>query len=150
MAIQLQGDELQPFQQFLADYCAAYGSMNINRISEFFSKTALHCYGTGEDEVLLNREALLYGLQRDFSELHSVAMRPEGTLTAIQVGEDTICLCWLLHVEYSLKTHPDQTTSLPKLRYTMMLEQQGDWRVVHCHISAPLGAKGSGRSFPEA
>ena len=148
MAEILTGDALQPFQQFLADYCDAYQSMDLDRIGKLFSRDEVHCFGTGEDEVLLNRDTLLYALERDFSELSSVTLRPEGKLTAIKTG-NTVCLCINVEVQYSLKTSPEKTSHMPKLRFSVLLEQQDNWRIVQIHVSAPLSNQEAGRSFPE-
>ena len=149
MAVILASSALQPFQQFLDDYCTAYKAMDLSRIGELFSQDDLHCFGTGEDEVLSNRDSLLYALERDFSELSTVVLQPEGKLTALQTG-DTVCLCTSVKVQYSLKTSPEKTSDMPKLRFTMLLEQQeNNWRIVQIHASAPLSPREAGRLFPE-
>ena len=39
---------------------------------------------------------------------------------------------------------------MPKLRFTLLLEQQqGHWKLVQIHASAPLSTQEVGRSFPE-
>ena len=149
MAAILTGNALQPFQQLFDSYCDAYQSMDVERIGQFFSLDEVHCFGTGEDEVLLNRDSLLYALERDFSELSNVTLRPEGKLTAIQTAE-AVCLCTNVNVQYSLKNSPEKANHMPKLRFTVLLEQQqDDWRIVQIHISAPLVIQKTGRSFPE-
>ena len=149
MAAVLSDNALQPFQQLLAEYCNAYQAMDLNRIRELFSQDEVHCFGTGIDEVLTNRDSLLYALERDFSELSTVELLPEGKLTAIQTGE-AVCLCTNVEVRYSLKTSPEKTSHMPKLRFTLLLEQQqGRWRMVQIHASAPLSSQEEGRSFPE-
>ena len=149
MAIRLLGESLQPFQQYLRDYCEAYESLDSNRIGALFSDNEVHCIGTGIDEVLTNRDSLLYALQRDFSELSAVKINQEGELTALQIGK-AACLRWDLSVEYSLKDSPDKVALMPPLRFSMVLEQQqGQWKAVQAHISAPLTTQDSGRSFPE-
>ena len=149
MAVILGGDALQPFQQVLDDYCDAYRAMDLNRMGILFSQDEVHCFGTGEDEVLSNRDSMLYALERDFSELSSVALKPEGKLTAIQTG-DAVCLCTNVEVQYSLKTSPEKTSSMPRLRFTVLLEQQqGCWRIIQMHASAPLSSQEVGRSFPQ-
>lgn len=149
MAAILSGNALQPFREFLDEYCDAYQSMNIEQISRFFSLDELHCFGTGEDEVLLNRDSLLYALERDLSELSTIALCPEGKLTAIQTA-DAVCLCTNINVQYSQKNAPEKINHMPKLRFTLLLEQQqNDWRIVQIHISAPLPTQEAGRSFPE-
>ena len=149
MAIRLLGDSLQPFQQYLQDYCEAYESLDSSRIGTLFSDDEVHCIGTGVDEVLTNRDSLLYALQRDFSELSAVKLIQEGEITALQIGE-AVCLRWDLSVEYSLKASPGKVALMPPLRFSMVLEQQqGRWKTVQAHASAPLPTQDSGRSFPE-
>ena len=150
MAIRLQDEALEPFRNFLVEYRAAYEAMDINRISEFFSIDEAHCFGTGVDEVLTNRESLLYALQRDFSELESISLTPEGELIALQVG-DGVCLCTELTVRYVLKATPEQPADMPRIRLTMLLERQNNrWRAVQTHISAALNTQEPERSFPPA
>ena len=149
MAVVLSGDALLPFQQLLTEYCDAYKVMDLKRIGELLSDDEIHCYGTGVDEVILNRDSLLYALERDFSELSTVELLPEGKFTAIQTG-GAVCICTDVAVQYSLKISPEKISNMPKLRFTMLLEQQqGSWRIIQLHASAPLSTQEEGRSFPE-
>ena len=151
MAVRVQGNELQPFQQFITEYCATYETMDVEKLSGFFSRDDIHCFGTGIDERLTNRESLLYGLQRDFSELESVTLTLASDLFVLKISETVASLSTDLNVSYALKSSPDAVARMPKLRLSMVLEQQdGKWTIVDVHISAPLDTQVEGRSFPEA
>ena len=50
MADKLTVEELAPFNTYLANYCAAYSSFDMQRVEQLFSDNAVQCIGTGIDE----------------------------------------------------------------------------------------------------
>ncbi len=149
MAVRLEDELLVPFHDFIKEYCEAYESFDVKRVSCFFAPQGAHCFGTGQDEHLKSTRDLLLSLERDFNELESTKLVPNDDITVMKVGQ-CVCLCWTLSVNYTLRQQPGETMSLPHLRFTMFMEPQGTgWRIVHAHVSAPLINQLQGHSFPE-
>ncbi len=149
MANRLLGDDLQPFEAFLQDFCDAYEAMDTDRLGQFISRDAVHCIGTGIDEVLTNHGSMIYALQRDFDELSAIKIYREDALSALEIN-GSVCLSWNLAVEYTQIATPETVILMPPLRFSMVLERQEQkWRIVHAHISTPLPDEDNRRSFPQ-
>ncbi|MEI7857036.1 MAG: nuclear transport factor 2 family protein [Methanomicrobiales archaeon] len=127
------------------NYGTAYQKADINALLVIFSPT-INGFGSGPDEVILNREDFVLHIKRDLSQAKIVSV--EFSKTKI-FGEGRIA--WVTS-QNSITFMVDGTTKQTMSgRSTMVLRNTGSrWLIEQLHFSMPYGEQSTGQSFPGA
>ena len=102
-------------------------------------------FGTGEDEMALDRDAALGLVERQSTQDVSVRQRLIDIQHVFHAGPDVVIV--MATLVYDIALGPD-TLSM-SLRGSYVLERtSGDWRVAHEHLSLPSSEQKVGEPYP--
>ncbi|GAB4424953.1 MAG: hypothetical protein Kow002_14500 [Anaerolineales bacterium] len=126
-------------------YLSASAERDMAAVEEMFA-SGHSGFGTGMDEIALNRGRALYLIEREFKQVDNQTSYQARLLAGTQVSE-TLCVLMAL-VTHKLAVLGEKEVFGP-MRYSVVMQQEADfWKVLHLHISVPWGAQGRGESYP--
>ena len=127
------------------NYGTAYQKKDIKTLLAIFSPE-ISGFGSGPDEVILDRQDFTRQIKRDLSQATIVSFEFSGTKI---FGEGRIA--WVSSkstITFSIEGTKKQTMSG---RTTMVLRNTGrHWVIEQVHFSMPYGEQSPGQSFPGA
>jgi ketosteroid isomerase-like protein len=129
----------------LDNYCTAYQKKDIKTLLALFSPE-ISGFGSGPDEVVLDRKDFTRQIKRDLSQATSVSIK----FTGVKIfGEGRVA--WVTsksNISFTLEGTKKQTMSG---RSTIVLRNTGSrWVIAQVHFSMPYIEQYPGQSFPGA
>ena len=124
-------------------YATAYKKKDIRTLSALFAPE-ISGFGSGPDEVVLDRKDFSGQIKRDLSQVTSVSLEYTGMKI---FGEGRIA--WVTTgCNYYFTIKPGITHVLTG-RMTIVLRNNGKrWIIEQMHFSMPYGEQAAGQSFP--
>lgn len=126
----------------LHKYVDAYKRRDLAAMENIISKNAT-VYGTGRDEILKGADSWQKQHERDWSQSKAGSIQIKDIL---HNTNSCVAATWTAYI-----TMPDgQEIVWDDLRLTLLAEQEGgEWKIAHCHASAPSVEQKDGNSFPD-
>ena len=132
-------------KETLRNYGTAYQKKDIKALLALFSPE-ISGFGSGPDEVVLNRKDFTRQMKRDLSQVTSVSLEFPGLKI---FGEGRVA--WVTSgcgFTFTVEGRKKQTMSG---RMTMVLRNRGSrWLIEQVHFSMPNVEQAPGQSFPGA
>jgi len=142
MALSLK-QELEVVEMF-ALYAEAYHKKDKTALALLCSPD-ITGFGSGPDEVFLDRKELLAGIARDFKQAKSLQVR----FPAMSINGDGRVAWATCRADFSARIGDNHV--MMNGRMTAVLKNTGRaWRFEQVHFAMPYEGQGSGQSFPGA
>ena len=130
-------------EETLHNYGTAYQKKDIKALLALFSP-GISGFGSGPDEVILDRKDLIRQIMRDLSQATIVSFEFAGTKI---FGEGRIA--WVTSRSTIIFTNEETKKQIMSGRTTMVLRNTGSrWVIEQVHFSMPYSEQSPGQSFP--
>lgn len=132
-------------REAMQNYGTAYQKKDIKTLLAIFSP-GISGFGSGPDEVILDREDFTRQIKRDLSQATIISVEFSGTKI---FGEGRIA--WVTSKSTLMFTIDGAKKQTMSGRSTMVLRNTGSrWVIEQVHFSMPYSGQSSGQSFPGA